>query len=392
MLKFRISIGVLVLSILPFSIFAQSKTDTIVTIKDGVKTTTIITQSPVDTVASNDTTGEYAEYLASIDTTSLGSNLNLQAVAELFRTSKDLEEFEQRLNDKDEGVNNLDLNEDGKTDYLRVVDHAEKNTHVIVLQAVVGKDQFQDVASIDVVQDGDKVSLQIVGDEDIYGTDYYIEPEEQEEVKNYPAVKVMFVVGYTPYYSPYYWGYYPPYYRPWHPYPAYYYHRHVFYHHHVYHHHHHYHGYHHGHGHRNPHARSVYNSHRVTAPINKTKRYNNNSPQRPVNKTRPSTRPVNKQPATRPATRPAKPSTRPTQPKTRPTQPKTRPAQKPSTGQQARPAKRPSTRPAKPATRPSQPKTRPAQPRPSQPKARPAQPRQPRAARPARPMRRPGRR
>jgi len=378
MLKLKIAISVFLLMALPISIFAQSKTDTTVTIKDGVKTTTITSQVPVDSEAASDTTGQYAAYMASIDTTSLGSNLNLQAVAELFRTSKDLEAFEKRLNDKDEGVNNLDLNEDGKTDYLRVVDHAEKNTHVIVIQAVVGKDQFQDVASIDVVQDGDKVSLQIVGDKDIYGTDYYIEPEKEEEVKDYPTVKVIFVVGYSPYYSPYYWGYYPPYYHPWHPYPAHYYHHHVYHHH--YYHHHHYGGYHHGHGHVNPHARSVYNRNRVTAPINKTQRYNNNTPQRPVNKTRPSTRP----------------STRPTAPSSRPSQPKTRPAQKPNAGHQAKPSHnptRPSTRPASPSTRPSQPKTRPAQPKHSQSQARPAQPRTQQRARPAaRPARRPGRR
>ncbi len=368
MLQHKIFFALLAMAILPFSVLAQNQTDTTVTVKDGKKVTTVTIVEPIDSnTKTDDTTGQYAEYLASIDTTSLGSNLNLQAVAELFRTSKDLEEFEKKLNDEDEGVNNLDLNEDGKTDYLRVVDHAEKNTHVVVIQAVIGKDQFQDVASIDVVQDGDKVSLQIVGDEDIYGTDYYIEPEKQEEVKNYPSVQIMFVAGYSPYHSPYYWGYYPPYYHPWHPHPAYYYHRHVYYHHHYHHHH-----YHHGHHHMSPHARSVYNTNRRTAPINKTKRYNSRAPQRPVNKTqaRPSTRPS--QPSTRPA---QKPQARPAKPSTRPS---TKPAQKPT---------KPSTRPAQP--RPSQPKARPAQPRPSQPKARPATPR---PAPRARPAGRPGRR
>ena len=367
MLKQKIFFALLAMALLPFSLLAQNQTDTTVTIKDGKKVTTVTTVEPVDSAA------QYQAYVESLDTTSLGSNLNLQAVAELFRTSKDLAEFEKKLNDKDEGVNNLDLNEDGKTDYIRVVDHADKNTHVIVLQAVVGKDQFQDMASIDVVQDGDKVSLQIVGDEDIYGTDYYIEPENEEEVKNYPTVHVMFVAGYSPYHSPYYWGYYPPYYRPWHPYPAYYYHRHIYYHHHYHHHH-----YHHGHHHMNPHARSVYNSNRRTAPINKTNRYNSRAPQRPINKTQ----------ATRPATRPSQPATRPSQkpnqkPQARPAKPTTRPSTKPA---QSRPTQ-PSARPAQP--RPTQPKARPAQPRPTRPTTRPTQPRPTPRARPAgRPRRR----
>jgi len=333
----------------------------------------LITAQEKSSGATEDTTGQYETYISEIDTTSLGSNLNLQAVAELFRTSKDLEEFEKKLNDKDEGINNLDLNEDGETDYLRVVDHAEKNTHVIVLQAVIAKDQFQDVASIDVVQDGDKVSLQIVGDEDIYGTDYYIEPEKQEEVKDYPSVQVIFVVGYAPYHSPYYWGYYPPYYHPWHPYPPYYYHSHIYHHHHYHHHH-----YHHGHNHMSPHARSVYNSNRRTAPINKTKRYNNNTPQRPVNKTqqtRPNTQPKNKAQVQK--------------------QPKSK-AMKPATGasSQARPqqSSKQSSKSHNPASKPNKSQARPSQTHKAQPKTRSAQPRSTQPRQSARPMKTPRRR
>ena len=281
---------------------------------------------------------QYDEYIKEIDTTSVGSNLDLKAVAEVFRTSKDLTEFEKRLNDKDEGINNLDLNGDDEIDYLRVLDRADGNTHVIVIQAVIGKDQFQDVASIDVVQEGDKVSLQLVGDEDIYGTDYYIEPEEEEDVKDYPSVQFVFHVGYSPYYSPYYWGYYPPYYHPRPPFPPYYYHRHV-YHRHVYHVHH---RYHHAHRPRSPHARSVYRSNRHTAPINRNQyartqnRVNNGSKPNSRPSTKPSTRPSNKpnkQASTRPST---KPSTRPSN------KPSTQPRSKPST----RPSSRPSTQPS----------------------------------------------
>jgi len=281
---------------------------------------------------------QYQEYIKDIDTTSVASNFDLKAVAEVFRTSKDLTEFEKRLNDKDEGVNNLDLNGDDEIDYLRVLDHADGNTHVIVIQAVIGKDQFQDVASIDVVQEGDKVSLQLVGDEDIYGTDYYVEPEEEEEVKDYPSVQFVFHVGYTPYYSPYYWGYYPPYFHPWPPFPPYYYHRHV-YRRHMYHRHHHYH---HAHHPRNPHARSVYRTHCHSASINRNqyartqKRVNNGSRPNSRPSTKPSTRPSNKpnkQPSTRPSTRPSKqPSSKPiTRPSSRPsTQPSTKPSNRQS--------------------------------------------------------------
>ncbi len=312
-------------------------------------------------IAQEDTPADtsYDAHINSIDTTLAGSNLDLKAVAEIFRTSKDLEEFEKRLNEKD-GVNNLDLNNDGKVDYLRVLDRADGNTHVIVIQAVLGKDKFQDVASIDVVQEGDKVSLQLVGDEDVYGTEYYLEPQDEQEVKNYPSVQFIFHVGYTPYYSPYYWGYYPPYFHPWPPFPAYYYHRHVY--HHYYHHHHHH--YHHGRRPMHPHARNVYYGHRSTAPIK------NPNYRRPAN--RPGTRPG--QGSSRPSTRPAnRPSTQPhnpsTRPSTRPTKPSSRPATQPS-----RPATRPSTQPSRPATRPSRPSNPSSRPstRPSRPTSRPS--------------------
>ena len=316
-----------------------------------------------------DTTGDYAKYISEVDTTTLGSNLSLEAVAEVFRTSKDLEQFEKRLNDEDEGVNNLDLNNDGETDYLRVVDYVDGSVHVVVIQAVIGKDQYQDVASIDVVQDGDKVTLQIVGDEKIYGTDYYLKPEKQEEVKDYPAVQVMFVVGYSPYYSPYHWGYYPPYYRPWPPYPPYRYHRNC------------YHRYpphyrYPSHYNRNPHANNVYNKNRKTAPINQPNKPGGSRPsQQPAQ--RPSTQPSQK-PSQQPSTRPSQsPSTTPSQKPSQ--QPNTRPSQSPSTTPSKKPSQSPSTRPsqspsATPSKKPSQtPSTRPSQSPSATPSKKPSQ-------------------
>ena len=269
-------------------------------------------QSPTNDSLSTDTA--YQNYYSNIDTTSLGSDLSLEAVAELFRTSKDLADFEKKLNDADEKINNLDLNGDGEVDYLRIVDHQDGDSHIIVIQAVIGDDVFQDVASIDLVKEGAKINMQIIGDEEIYGTSYYIEPEEQAKVESYPAVTVVFHVGYSPYYSPYYWGYYPPYYSPWHRYPPYYYHRRMYYHHH----------YHHAPHARYPHNRNSYNN-----------RYRKSAPNR-VN------RPVNTKPQTRPQTRPTnRPQVQP-KPQQRP---QTRPQQKPQARPQARPQPRQQARP-----------------------------------------------
>lgn len=155
----------------------------------------------------------------------ISDNLNLQAVASIFGDSRDLEDFERRLNDPDTMISNLDLNNDGRVDYLRVVELAEQSTHVIVLQSVLGPDTFQDVATIEVERDRqNNVTVQVVGDPYIYGPSYIYQPV-------YVTRPVLFgafwVSSYRPYYSPWYWDYYPTYYNYWAPCAPYRYHNHV---------------------------------------------------------------------------------------------------------------------------------------------------------------------
>jgi hypothetical protein len=155
----------------------------------------------------------------------ISDNLDLQAVASIFGDSRDLEDFERRLNDPDMMISNLDLNNDGRVDYLRVVELAEQNTHVIVLQSVLGPDMFQDVATIEVERDRqNNVTVQVVGDPYIYGPSYIYQPV-------YVTRPVVFGLfwgsNYRPYYSPWYWDYYPTYYNYWAPCAPYRYHNHV---------------------------------------------------------------------------------------------------------------------------------------------------------------------
>lgn len=151
----------------------------------------------------------------------ISQNLDLEVLASVFGEAKDLEDFERRLNNPEKQISNLDLNEDGEVDYLRVVDTSKKNTHVITIQAVIGEDKYQDVAVIDVVKDekGD-TQVQVVGDVYMYGSNYIVEPVYVHQ----PVIYVWFWGPYYhPWHSPYYWRYYPPYYRPWRPYPVPYY-------------------------------------------------------------------------------------------------------------------------------------------------------------------------
>lgn len=156
----------------------------------------------------------------------ISDNLDLQAVASIFGESRDLEDFERRLNDPQAQISNLDLNNDNYVDYLRVVEVGESDVRVIVIQAVLGQDQFQDVATIELERQRNKtVHVQIVGNSYIYGPNYIYEPFYYST----PMFFDMFwMATYRPYYSPWYWGYYPTYYSYWRPMPVFRYHSHIY--------------------------------------------------------------------------------------------------------------------------------------------------------------------
>ena len=173
------------------------------------------------------------------DTTSLGlpgDNLDLFAVLDLFQKSQTIEDFEKSLNEEKTGINNLDLNLDNKVDFIKVVTKQDGNDFTFILQVDVTEKETQDVAVILVSKDkNDKVIMQIVGDVDLYGKDYVIEPKPPVTpnpgyagnktdtvkvtapttvvvVEQTPIVQYVYSPVYVPYYPPYHYAYYPPYY------------------------------------------------------------------------------------------------------------------------------------------------------------------------------------
>jgi hypothetical protein len=156
----------------------------------------------------------------------IDENLNLEAIASLFAEAKDLEDFEMKLNNPKLQISNIDLNQDGNVDYLRVIETTEKNLHLIVIQAVLAKDTYQDIATIEADKTKNQTeTLQIVGDPYIYGDNYIIEPEYTTR----PPIFAFFWLSliYHSYHSHYHWGYYPPHFHYWHPRPPYFYHKHI---------------------------------------------------------------------------------------------------------------------------------------------------------------------
>lgn len=155
----------------------------------------------------------------------ISDNLDLRAIASIFGDSKNLEDFENRLNDPKIQISNLDLNDDNKVDYLRVIESVEEKTHLVVVQAVLGRDTYQDVATIEVEKDSNnQVQVQVVGDVYMYGQNYIYEPV-------YVATPVIYssfwVPKYRPYCSVWYWDYYPTYYYAWNPCPVFRYRNHI---------------------------------------------------------------------------------------------------------------------------------------------------------------------
>jgi len=357
-----------------------------------------------------------------------GDNLNLYAVMDLFRESETLEGFEKNLNAEDSKINNLDLNNDDKIDYIKVIDNVDGDVHTIILQVAVTATENQDVAVFTVQKDEKgQVQVQLIGDEELYGKDYIIEPNYADvagtetpnpgyagnnntiqkepvvvtnttyaEVASWPVVTYIYVPTYVVWRSPWYWGYYPPYWNPWRPfYWDYYYGYHSHYHSHYYgyYHYSHYYRYshyndHYYHGHR-AYSNTVY-QHRESGVYKNTYSRPDTRQQGSADFKkkypdgyRPSSRPVNNtntsRPTSQPETRPTNPSRdyNTANPSIRPsiTNPSSRPdVNKPST----RPATNPSTRPGQnkpttttPSSRPNEnrPSTRPTQ---TTPTSRPA--------------------
>lgn len=177
-----------------------------------------------------------------------GDNFSLQGALEMFQRSSSPEEFEKLINTKDKNVNNLDLNKDGKIDYIKVIGKTESKVHIFILQAPLSQKENQDIAVIELEKTSDTSAvIQIAGDKDIYGRRLILEPGEGEKdhaaimegnvgergpsvsyfddiastviinVWYWPCVRFVYAPGYLPWVSPWYWDHYPNWWTAWKP-------------------------------------------------------------------------------------------------------------------------------------------------------------------------------
>ncbi|MBC7494083.1 MAG: hypothetical protein H7221_03675 [Flavobacterium sp.] len=168
-----------------------------------------------------------------------GGNFSLEGALELFKKAKSVEEFETLLNDEANNVNNIDLNNDQKTDYISVEDIANNDIHVLVLSTYLNDIDKQDIATINIEKTGsNQATIQIVGDPDLYPQNTIVEPfataetmqnskgpnapkivftQIMENVWFWPTIQFMYAPRYVVWRSPFRWARYPRWYRPWRP-------------------------------------------------------------------------------------------------------------------------------------------------------------------------------
>ncbi len=141
--------------------------------------------------------------------------LDLKAVGALIKEVKDAKDLEKKLNDPSLGINNLDLNEDSKVDYIKVTEYGEAKDKGFSLSVDLGPGDTQEVATIQIEKKGEGGDIEVRGNREIYGQgQYYHSP--------YSGLSTLLIASYLfrphPFYmSPYGWGRYPGYYRPYRP-------------------------------------------------------------------------------------------------------------------------------------------------------------------------------
>jgi len=115
-----------------------------------------------------------ARYDVTVQTAvSASEGLNLAAVGELLKKAKDAQELERLLNSANNGVNNLDLDEDGSVDYIYVTEYGDNRVKGFSLTTQPKPGETQEIATIEIEKAGSEAQVQIQGNQQIYGQNQY---------------------------------------------------------------------------------------------------------------------------------------------------------------------------------------------------------------------------
>jgi hypothetical protein len=145
---------------------------------------------------------------------------DLRSLTSMVKEVRSGQELERKLNEKG-GINNIDLDGNGKTDYIFVRefgDVKDKIGYSMTVEPVKG--EIQEIATAEVEKNGDRAEIQVVGNDQIYGQEAIyndwtqIEREklpEQSGSKSAPMYHSYFYPR-PLWISPFFFGFYPPYY------------------------------------------------------------------------------------------------------------------------------------------------------------------------------------
>lgn len=145
----------------------------------------------------------------------LGEGLNLQMLGDMVKNSTNAQDIEDKLNSTG-SINNLDLDNDGNVDYLKVTEYGDGNNRGLSFTVDLADGQTQEVATVVLDKSQNNVNMNIQGNNDLYGNQGYY-------TSRYSAGDILlmhYLFSYhRPYYSPYHYGYYPRGYRSYHSIP-----------------------------------------------------------------------------------------------------------------------------------------------------------------------------
>lgn len=117
------------------------------------------------------------QYATNTDTTTTvtqtnaAEGLDLKALTLLVKEVKDATELEKRLNTSG-GINNLDLDVDGKVDYIKVTEYGTSDHKGFSFTVEVTPGDVQEVATIELEKNENQVAVNTYGNQSIYGPGY----------------------------------------------------------------------------------------------------------------------------------------------------------------------------------------------------------------------------
>lgn len=135
--------------------------------------------------------------------------LDLQSLTELVKNGKNAEDIEKRLNQPG-GINNLDLDENNKVDFINVTEYGnKKDAYGFSFTVKLDNGEEQEIAEIEIKKSGENADIVTRGNQQVYGQNHYYH--------SYHPISTFLLWSYLMrphpfYYSPWRHGYYPSYY------------------------------------------------------------------------------------------------------------------------------------------------------------------------------------